>query len=228
MYTRTMTLGTLQDILKDKKFRLVIAILIFIAVLGISSFLATRPTKTPLGTGIEPEIRPTRPGVAVLRVEPLPDQKGISTSPTIKIAFEKSITGKKIAISSSPKFTFSQELSTEGYRLTLTPKSQLKSSTKYTLTILAEKVKIYSWTFTTGKKGADPVVVEKIKDDLPFDGEHFRISYSAATDRFYVTIDAKPVDKYKQAALSWFASEGLPNAEDQLNILFPTTGEAAD
>lgn len=223
-----MTLETLQNILKDKKFWLFIAIFIFIAVLGIISFLATRPTKAPGGTGIEPELRPTKPDVRVLRVEPLPDQKGISTSPTIKISFEKSIEGKKIAVSSAPGAEFNQKLSSKGFYLTLIPQALLKPSTRYTIAVLEGTTKIYSWSFTTGKKGTDPNVLEKIKSKLPYEAEHLRITYTSATDKFFVRIDAKPVEKYKKDALSWFASQGLPDAEKKINIFYYLVGDAAD
>lgn len=223
-----MTLGTLQDILKDKKFRLVIAILIFIAILGISSFLATQPTKTPLGTGIEPEIRPIKPSVRVLRVEPLPDSNDVSSSPTIAITFKESIIKKDVQITSSPKVSFKSSLSSGGYVLKLTPKSPLTSAKKYTLGVVYEKVKIFSWSFTTGKKQVDTNVLEKIKGKLPHDGNHFRITYTKASDKFYVVIDAKPVVTYKQSALNWFADQGLPDAESKINIFYYPVGDAID
>ncbi|NIM17915.1 MAG: hypothetical protein GTO45_38555, partial [Candidatus Aminicenantes bacterium] len=86
----------------------------------------------------------------VIKVEPLPDKKGISTSPTIEIRFARSIKGKKISVAASPKTAFKQSLSSGGFRLSLTPKKALKPKTKYTLSVLSEKKKIYSWSFTTG------------------------------------------------------------------------------
>lgn len=219
-----MTLETFKNILQEKKFWVFVAIIIVMAV-GII-FIIQLPRR-PLGTGIEPERRPTTLSVKVVRVEPLPDQKDITTSPTIKISFEKSIEGKKIAINSTPAASFDQQLSSKGFHLTLTPKSTLKSSTKYTLSVLEGKAKIYSWSFTTGTKGADPALLEKIKEKLPYQGKHFRIAYSSVDDEFVVTIDAKPLDTYKKAALSWFASQGLANAESKINIFYLTIGEAA-
>ena len=222
-----MKLEDFQNILKDKKFWVFITVLILVAVV-LSVLLINQRSKAPGGTGIEPELRPTKPDVRVLRVEPLPDQKGISTSPTIKISFEKSIEGKKIAISSTPVASFDQQISSKGFHLILTPKSPLEPSTKYTLSVLDGKVKIYSWSFTTGTKGADPTLLEKIKAQLPYEETHFRITYASPTDKFIVTIDAKPVDTYKKAALSWFASKGLPDAAKKINIFYLTVGEAAE
>src|SRR4030042_3675997 len=125
-----MTLETLQDILKDKKFWIFTMILVLITVVGIAILVRQTPRET-LGTGVEPDIQPAIPDIGVLRVEPLQDKKGISTNPTIVINFKKSIIGKNVQITSSPETLFNQSLSPAGVTLTLTPKESLKPSTKY-------------------------------------------------------------------------------------------------
>jgi hypothetical protein len=223
-----MTLGNLQEIFRDKKFWILVVIALVVLVVVIYSLFRgfTQPPFDILDS--EGEIEVTKPDVFVVRVEPLPDQTGISTSPTIKVSFEKSIRKQKVQVVSSPKATFNQSVSSSGFYLTLTPKNNLKPTTKYSLSVLVGKTKIYSWSFTTEKKGADPSILEGIKKNLPYEGNHFRVSYSSATDKFYVTIDEKPIDKYKKAALGWFDSKGLPNAESTINIFYLTIDKAAD
>lgn len=164
----------------------------------------------------------------VVRVEPLPDQKDVSTSPTIEISFEKPIKEGDIKVTSKPAASFTKTLSSGGHYLTLKPKQSLKTATKYTLDVAAGKIKVYQWSFTTSNKSGDLQAIEKIKAKLPYKGNHFRISYASSTDKFFVTIDAKPVASYEKAALSWFASQGLANAEKAINIVIYPVGKASD
>lgn len=209
-----------------KKLWLIFLLLLIIAVVGVVLLFLKGKPKKPMITGYEGTQPITTLSVKVIRVEPLPNQKDVSTSPTIKITFEDTIVNKKIEITTSPKIEFEEQVSPGGYNLVLTPSSQLNSSAEYTITVIAEKAEIYSWSFTTGSKGADPKVVETIKRKLPYQGDHFIISYASSTDKFFVTISAKPVGTYKQAALDWFAAQGLPNAEAAINIVYYPVGDA--
>jgi len=222
-----MTLETLQSILKDKKFWIFLVILVVVAIAG-ASLLVRQLSGEPTITGYEKLYNISPPKNGVVRVEPLPDKKGISTNPTIIVMFEKSIIGKKVQITSSPEASFNQAVSSNGFTLTLTPKESLKPSTKYTFSVIYEKSKIYVWSFTTGKKGGDPQLIDTIKNKLPYKSTHLTISYSSTTDKFFVFIDAKPIDTYKKAALDWFASQGLVDAEKKINIFYYLVGEAAD
>jgi hypothetical protein len=90
-------------------------------------------------------------------------------------------------------------------------------------------VKIFFWSFTTGKKAAvSASVVENIKKKLPYQESHVYITYLSSGDKFFVTIDAKPVNTYKTRALNWFKSQGLVDPENQINITFLLTGVAAN
>lgn len=222
-----MSLEELQQILKEKKFWIFVAVLIGLSIVLIVVF-TRQYSKQPIVTGDEPLVNVPTPGVKVIRVEPLPDQGGVTTSPTIKIIFDKSILTKTVTVAFSPKIDFSKTVSPKGYTVTLSPKSALKPSTKYTGNVTIKKTKIYSWSFTTGKKGADPAVINKIKSELPFLGEHFIVSYSSTSDKFFVTIDAKPIDKYKKTAKDWFISQGLLEPEKEINIFYYIVGAAAD
>ena len=222
-----MNLSNLKELVQNKKLWLLLIVL-SVFLVGLLIKLQTGGEKKSLSTGLESYPNVVLPGYNVVRVEPLPDKKDVSLAPTIKISFGKSIKDKKVSIATSPRIVFDQSLSAGGYRLVLTPKEPLATSTKYTLTILAEKKEIYSWSFTTGNKIVDLQVIESIKKKLPYEGDHFRVSYAQASDRFYVDIDTKPMDTYKQKALDWFTSQGLPDAENAINIVYFAVGEAAD
>lgn len=210
------------------KAMLIIGAVLLVIIGGLIFLLSREPTEKPGPTGIEGRQPIIEPDFKILRVEPLPDQKNVSTSPTIKIVFDKSVAQAKVEIISSPQAAFDRQLSPRGFTLLLTPQNSLEPSTIYTLEVVMGKTKIYSWSFTTGTKGADPQVLEKIKSKLPYQGENFRISYSATNDKFIVTITAKPVEIYKKKALDWFAAEGLPNAEESVNIFYLLLGAAAN
>ena len=220
-----MNASELKELLKDKKiwaFGLLIIILV-IGILLTDFGDITRKTYRSLDIP-NPEPLPNR----VLRVEPLPDATGVSANPTVSITFENSVTGKNVSISSKPTASFSQTLSSSGYTLTLIPKTPLKLGTKYTLSISIGKIKIYEWEFTTGQRSANPAVIENLKKKLPYKGNHFRISYAEATDKYFVNIDAKPVETYKQAALDWLKSQGLTDPERQINVAYFLIGKASD
>ena len=219
-------LANLQSVAKNKLF-LVVSVVVVLLLFGALIFLASKVTETSPLDNVNIQI-PNAPEIKilVLRVEPLPDQKGVSTSPSIKIVFKDSIIDEKITVNSSPKVSFSRSVSPRGYTLTLVPEKNLKINTKYTLDVFHDKTKIYAWSFTTGTVGANPSIVEKIKGVLPYDVDSFRITYSATSDTFVVTIFEKPVENNKKLALDWFKSQGLKNPEKEINITYLTLGSA--
>ena len=220
-----MNVNELKELLKDKKiwaFGLLIIILV-IGILLTDFGDITRKTYRSLDIP-NPEPLPNR----VLRVEPLPDATGVSANPTVRITFENTITGKNATISSKPAASFSQTLSSSGYTLTLTPKTPLKLGTKYILSVSIDKIKIYEWEFTTGQRSGNVSIIQALKKKLPYQGAHFRISYAQATDKYFVNIDAKPVETYKKTAIDWLKSQGLTDPEKQINIVYFLIGKAAD
>ena len=220
-----MNANELKELLKDKKiwaFGLLIIILV-IGILVTDFGDITRKTYRSLDIP-NPEPLPNR----VLRVEPLPDATGVSANPTVSITVENPIAGKNVAVSSKPTASFNRSLPPSGYTLTLTPKTPLKLGTKYTLSVSMNNIKIYEWEFTTGQKGANAVIIEALKKKLPYQGAHFRISYAQATDKYFVNIDAKPVETYKKAAIDWLKSQGLTDPEKQINIVYFLIGKASD
>ncbi len=219
-----MKLEEVQKLIRDKKLWVFIVIIVFILLAMASTLL---PEGKTIITGIEPPTKPAIVKLRVTRVEPLPDQKDVSTAPTIKIFFDRKINSLPVKIVTTPEFEIKSTLSPKGFNSTLEPKATLKALTKYTIDILLEKVKIYSWSFTTGKVSTPADVVNKIKDQLPFKGEHFRISYWSSTDKFFIAIDAEPVDKYKAAATDWLKVRGLSDPENQINIVYIPIGEAS-
>ncbi|OGY21513.1 MAG: hypothetical protein A2126_04240 [Candidatus Woykebacteria bacterium GWB1_45_5] len=217
----------IKNILYDRKTKyFMLAILV---ILGLVIYEQLQQTEAPKETFpneyIQPTPKLTFPTVAW--VEPRADQKDISTTPTIKIAFEKKIKENEISLETVPAFNFSLKISPDGYYLTVSPKSPLEKNTKYQINVIFEKVRIYAWSFTTGSLEADAQIVKTIKSKLPYYGDHFSISYAGSTDKFFVTIDAKPVETYKKAALAWFTSQGLSNAETKINIFYYLVGNAA-
>jgi len=220
-----MNTGEMKELLKDKKiwaFGLLIIILV-IGILLTDFGDITRKTYRSLDIP-NPEPLPNR----VLRVEPLPDATGVSANPTVSITFENSVTGKNVSVSAKPSALFSQNLSTSGYTLTLIPKAPLKLGTKYALAVSIGKTKIYEWEFTTGQKSGNAAIIEALKKKLPYQGAHFRISYAQATDKYFVNIDAKPVETYKKTAIDWLKSQGLTDPEKQINMVYFLIGKASD
>ena len=167
--------------------------------------------------------------LSVTGVEPRDGQKEISTNPTIKIYFDKPHDSKDIKFVTKPAFKFKIDTARSNLLYTLTPTSALKPSTKYTVDVLHQGLKIFFWSFTTGKKATvEASLVEKIKSQLPYQESHVYITYLSSADKFFVTIDAKPVNTYKTRALNWFKSQGLVDPESQINITFLLTGTAAN
>lgn len=221
-------LATFQSLIRNKLFLAVSAVVILLLFAALVPLAYKFPgtsslTDVNIQVPITPDIK-----ILVLRVEPLPDQEGISTSPSIKIIFKDTISDEKITVNSSPKASFSRSVSPRGYTLTLTPEKNLKTETKYTLDIFHDKTKIYSWFFTTGTAGASPNIVEKIKRELPYEVDSFRITYSSASDTFVVIIFEKPVENNKKQALDWFRSQGLKNPDKEINITYLTLGSASN
>ena len=138
-------LANLQSVAKNKLF-LVVSVVVVLLLFGALIFLASKVTETSPLDNVNIQI-PNAPEIKilVLRVEPLPDQKGVSTSPSIKIVFKDSIIDEKITVNSSPKVSFSRSVSPRGYTLTLVPEKNLKINTKYTLDVFHDKTKIWGF-----------------------------------------------------------------------------------
>ncbi len=224
------SLTELQSLLKNKTFLIVLGITILIILIISIILIGKEVTKPPVEPPTEGKIEIPNPPLTkprVVRVEPLPGQKDVSTAPTIKVFFEEDVSELKVSISPKPPFKFKSAFTRRGSELTLTPTTTLKPSTKYKIDVLIDETIIYFWNFTTKKATVSLSVIEKIKKQMPYQdpGGKFNISYSAATDKFFVRIKAKPIDTSKQAAINWFKSQGLTNPEKQINIVYLTSSE---
>jgi len=221
-----MILNELLNVLKEKKFLVLVGLLLVLLV-GYALLNLPKEEKPKYPEESVPRELP-QPKLVVTRVEPKQDRTDVSTAPTIRIYFDRPITKLAVKIEPNPSFSFKETLSPEAFHLTLVPEVTLASSTKYTINVKLEDLTIYSWSFTTGGESTPAAVVENIKKELPYKGDHFKISYWSSTDKFFVTVDAKPVEVYKAAALNWFKARGLTDPEAQINIAYILVGQAAD
>jgi hypothetical protein len=163
--------------------------------------------------------------------ETQPRQNGteVSTAPLISAAFNRSLENVKAEITLLPSAKTTSVQSEDSRSLSAVLSEPLKPNTTYTASILLEEKKIYEWQFktiATGLTTGDGNALEKIKSQLPYQGNHFRIVYISSQDTYQVVIDAKPVETYYQQALNWFKSQGLKDT-NSLKINRYQVGAAA-
>jgi len=153
--------------------------------------------------------------VKVASVEPLPNQGDVSLAPQMVVTFSSAVLENKIELKAFPAANFSVSMSKDRKKATFSPKANLKPTTQYLLQLFIEDQPIYSWSITTGGEVATQVdlavVLNKIKKQLPYVGDGFRISYDAATDQFFIFVEKSPYPTYRDKAISWFKQNGLEN-----------------
>ncbi|OGY24067.1 MAG: hypothetical protein A2172_00790 [Candidatus Woykebacteria bacterium RBG_13_40_15] len=223
-----MKLEKLNELLKDKKFWLFVFSIAAIAFLLITTLTPPKKETEKTNALDVGDLKAAKASLLVSRVEPLPKQEGVSTAPTINIFFDRPVKDMDVKVGTKPDFKFRSELSPGTTVAVVTPEETLLQGTKYTISVKLDNKLIYEWYFTTGSSKTPTGVVQKIKEKLPYTGNHFKITYWPSTDKFFITIDNKPMDVYRDAALNWLRSYGLTDPEKQIHIVYLPVGKAVE
>lgn len=198
---------------KNRIIALLLAGAIIFAVLTAVSAQQLNRSQAPLPaiTSSPAITSPATAGFQVVRTEPNISEP-VSTQPTLRVYFNKSIKDAKVGIRLEPAVDLNISTDISNTVLVAEPKVSLRPNTDYQVSVFIEETKFYQWSFKTQGSviaNSQATVIAKIKTQLPYQGSHFRILYDAVLDEFQVIIDDKPIDSYYQQALVWLREQGL-------------------
>lgn len=172
--------------------------------------------------------------VQIIQTIPADRTPNIQIDSTVSVKLNQSLpSSDQLQFTFQPPIPGNVTYSSDRTQATFQPIFNLQSGTQYTVSVFANNVQRYEFTFSTFSPGGNRFIglptptygssassdsIIAFTDTLPHREEKFTITHLKTSNYLIITINREPYEENKQAALNYIKSFGIPNPELNFNL----------